>query len=60
MMRPGEPPTRESAENLFQKVVEQNPNDSGAYFYLAMVTWSRLASGFWSPENVQEYDRNGT
>ncbi|MEE9612365.1 MAG: tetratricopeptide repeat protein [Desulfatiglandales bacterium] len=45
----------EKAENLFQKVVEQNPNDPGAYFYLAMVTWSRLASGFWSRENVEEF-----
>jgi tetratricopeptide (TPR) repeat protein len=47
----------EKAEKLFQEVVEQTPNDSGAYFYLAMVTWSRLASGFWSRENVEEYGR---
>lgn len=47
----------EEAENLFQKVVEQTPNDPGAYFYLAMVTWSRLVTGFWSPEYVQEYGK---
>ena len=45
----------DDAENLFRKVVAEKPNDPAGYFYLAMVTWSRLASGFWSPEVVQEY-----
>ena len=45
----------EKAENQFLKVVAQDPDDPAGYFYLAMVTWSRLASGFWFPETVQEY-----
>ena len=45
----------DTAENLFYKVIAENPKSPAGYFYLAMVTWSRLASGFWSPETVQEY-----
>ena len=45
----------DEAENLFQKVVAEKPKDPAGYFYLAMVTWSRLASGFWSPEMVNRY-----
>ncbi|MCJ7595242.1 MAG: hypothetical protein MUO52_10785, partial [Desulfobacterales bacterium] len=43
------------AEALFSKVVAQRPKDPAGYFYLAMVTWSRLSSGFWLPEVVEEY-----
>jgi len=45
----------DTAENLFYKVIAENPKSPAGYFYLAMVTWSRLAFGFWSPETVQEY-----
>ncbi|MGD8985170.1 MAG: hypothetical protein PVH99_18955 [Desulfobacteraceae bacterium] len=45
----------DEAENLFYKIVAEKPKDPAGYFYLAMVTWSRLASGFWSPEMVDQY-----
>ncbi len=45
----------DEAENLFHKIVAEKPKDPAGYFYLAMVTWSRLASGFWSPEMVDQY-----
>ncbi len=45
----------DEAENLFYKVVAEKPKDPAGYFYLAMVAWSRLASGFWSPEMVDQY-----
>lgn len=43
------------AENLFQKIVAESPEKPEGYFYLAMASWSRLASGFWSPEIVEEF-----
>ena len=43
------------AEILFRKLIVESPDKPAGYFYLAMVTWSRLASGFWSPETVKEY-----
>lgn len=45
----------DKAENLFNKNITERPKDPGAYFYSAMVTWSRLASGFWSPQTVRQY-----
>ncbi len=45
----------DDAQDLFRKVVAEKPNDPAGYFYLAMVTWSRLASGFWSPQVVEQY-----
>jgi tetratricopeptide (TPR) repeat protein len=45
----------DDADNLFRELVAEKPNDPSGYFYLAMVTWSRLASGFWSPEVVKRY-----
>jgi tetratricopeptide (TPR) repeat protein len=45
----------DEAENLLLKVVADKPKDPAGYFYLAMVSWSRLASGFWSPEMVRQY-----
>ncbi|MGD9038939.1 MAG: hypothetical protein PVH82_04830 [Desulfobacteraceae bacterium] len=43
------------AENLYYKIVAEKPKDPAGYFYLAMVTWSQLASGFWSPDMVDQY-----
>lgn len=43
------------AEKIFQKVITEFPHRPIGYFYLAMVTWSKLASGFWSPEIVNKY-----
>lgn len=45
------------AETIFQKYMAKNPDEPLGYFYNAMVTWSRLASGFWSPETVREYEQ---
>ena len=45
----------DTAENIFCQLIEKRPNDPIGYFYFAMVSWSRLASGFWSAEMVKEY-----
>jgi len=45
----------DAAEILFYQLIEKRPNDPIGYFYLAMVSWSRLASGFWSAEMVKQY-----
>ncbi len=45
----------DNAEDLFKKVIAGCPDESAGYFYLAMVSWSRLASGFWSPDFVEEF-----
>jgi tetratricopeptide (TPR) repeat protein len=46
----------DDAENLFRKVIDESPDKPIGYFYLAMVTWSRMSSGFWSPNIVMEYN----
>ena len=45
----------DKAEDLFQEIISKTPYKPVGYFYLAMVTWSRLATGFWSSESVKEY-----
>ena len=45
------------AEDLFKKMTTDAPRDPSGYFYLAMITWSRLAAGFWTPEMVKEYKK---
>jgi tetratricopeptide (TPR) repeat protein len=45
----------ERAEKHFLKVVATQPDHPIGYFYLAMVTWSKLSIGFWSPDVVQDY-----
>jgi tetratricopeptide (TPR) repeat protein len=45
------------AETLFKKMTTDAPRDPSGYFYLAMITWSRLAAGFWTPETVKEYKK---
>lgn len=47
----------DDAEDLFRKVIAKSQDKPAGYFYLAMVSWSRLASGFWSPENVKEFKK---
>jgi hypothetical protein len=47
----------DEAERLFSGVVSRKPESPAGYFYLAMVSWSRLASGFWSSDVVAEYGR---
>jgi hypothetical protein len=43
------------AEELFSDLIERNPRNPAPYFYFAMITWSKMALGFWSPEDVEEY-----
>ncbi len=45
----------DDAENLFRKVIAESPDKPCGYFYLAMVTWSRMVAGFWSPVTIKEY-----
>lgn len=45
----------EDAEKIFQKVTNNSIERPAGYFYLAMVSWSRLSSGFWSPDVVDEF-----
>jgi tetratricopeptide (TPR) repeat protein len=45
----------DEAEALFNRIIAQSSGHPEGYFYLAMVTWSRLASGFWSPQMVREF-----
>lgn len=45
------------AEGLFQGLVTESPDRPAGYFYLAMVTWSRMVAGFWTPETVNEYKK---
>ena len=43
------------AERIFAGLVSRNPQRPAGYFYMAMVSWSRLSIGFWTPEVLQEY-----
>jgi tetratricopeptide (TPR) repeat protein len=45
----------EEAEKLFTTVVARKPDHPIGYFYRAMVSWSKLSTGFWSQDVVKEY-----
>ena len=45
----------DEGETVFDKMVSERPEYPAGYFYRAMVTWSRLAVGFWSHQNLKEY-----
>jgi len=45
------------AEDLFKRFIAERPNEPSGYFYLAMVSWSRLAAGFWSPNMVKAFEK---
>ena len=45
----------DEGETVFDKMVSERPEYPAGYFYRSMVTWSRLAVGFWSPQNLKEY-----
>jgi len=47
----------DEAEDLFRNVITRRPGESAGYFYLAMVSWARLAAGFWSPETVNAFEK---
>ncbi|MBN2034984.1 MAG: hypothetical protein JW836_17090 [Deltaproteobacteria bacterium] len=45
----------DEAERIFKKLVSEEPEKPAGYFYMAMVSWSRLSIGFWTPEVLKEY-----
>jgi tetratricopeptide (TPR) repeat protein len=45
----------DTAEERFLRVVAARPDHPIGHFYLAMVSWSKLSSGFWSPDVVEDY-----
>jgi tetratricopeptide (TPR) repeat protein len=45
----------DEAEALFRELAIRSPDDPASFFYLAMVTWCRLVSGFWTPDEVKAY-----
>ena len=47
----------DEAANIFLKVIAESPQKPDGYFYMAMVSWSSLASGYWSPEAVDEFKK---
>ena len=46
-----------ASEEIFIDYINKYPEKPAGYFYSSMVTWSRLASGFWSPVTVDEFKR---
>jgi len=47
----------DDAEEVFREVIAEFPEKPVGYFYLAMVTWSRMVAGFWSYDTVDEYKK---
>lgn len=45
----------DGAERIFSRVVSERPGIPIGYFYMAMVSWSRLSIGFWNTETLREY-----
>jgi tetratricopeptide (TPR) repeat protein len=43
------------AERIFAGLVAEKPKKPIGYFYMAMVSWSRLSIGFWTPRVLKEY-----
>jgi len=46
------------AEDFFKKVIAERPGEPAGYFYRAMVSWSLLAAGFWSPDMVKAFEKH--
>lgn len=45
----------DEAERIFGKLVSERPKIPMGYFYMAMVSWSKLSIGFWTPEFLKQY-----
>ena len=45
----------DEAERIFAGVISEKPKNPAGHFYMAMVSWSRLSLGFWTPEVLKEY-----
>ncbi|HEJ83153.1 MAG TPA: hypothetical protein ENO25_01165 [Desulfobacteraceae bacterium] len=46
----------DKAEKLFRGIMREKPMDPAGYFYYSMISWSRMAAGFWTSEIVREYE----
>jgi tetratricopeptide (TPR) repeat protein len=47
----------DQGSKLFENEINAAPQEPGGYFYLAMVSWSRLAVGHWGAEDINEFSR---
>jgi tetratricopeptide (TPR) repeat protein len=45
----------DEAERIFSRIVSEKPKKPVGYFYMAMVSWSRLSIGSWTSETLKEY-----
>ena len=45
----------DDAERIFSGIISEKPQKPVGYFYMAMVSWSRLSIGFWTKETLEEY-----
>lgn len=45
------------ADAVFRNTIEVLPESPIGYFYLSMVSWSRMANGFWTKQNSAEYEK---
>ncbi|PIX18167.1 MAG: hypothetical protein COZ70_15600 [Deltaproteobacteria bacterium CG_4_8_14_3_um_filter_51_11] len=45
----------DEAEELFHRMASAYPSVPAPHFYMAMVSWSRLATGFWSKAMVEQF-----
>lgn len=47
----------DAAEAIFSGITRQSPELPQGHFYMAMVSWSRLVSGFWTAENIDTFKK---
>ena len=47
----------DQASALFEDEIKAAPKAPGGYFYLAMVSWSRLSIGYWGEKDVKEFSQ---
>lgn len=45
------------AEALFDQITTDTPLEPAGHFYRAMITWSRLAAGFWTKDVVETFKK---
>jgi len=47
----------EQASILFENEIREAPKEPDGYFYMAMVSWTRLSCGYWGAQDVNEFSR---
>lgn len=47
----------DQASILFEKEIKAAPQEPIGYFYLAMISWSRLSCGYWGEKDVYEFSQ---